>query len=179
MGHWPWTCGGWTTSRTAFGPLFGVRDSAGFRPLAAGRGLPDELSGGLAPSLRRADGPELEDTTWVTWSESAALPATAAPAHLAGRLTWMRTALPHSLDQWLVPSEWPADVLAVTGPAPPGLREDRSTEWPVPTGTCHYEPLTAGVVLGGETHWPRALAVMRAMAGRFGGGGVRLVVGFF
>ncbi|MFJ4848156.1 MULTISPECIES: hypothetical protein [unclassified Streptomyces] len=162
----------------AFGLLFGVRNRAGYRPLAAGRGLPDDLSGGLTPSLRGTDGLEPEDATWVTWSELAALPPTAAPDHFAGRLTWTQTAPPRSLNQWLVPAEWPADVLAVTGPPPPGLREDRSTKWSVPTGTCHYEPLTAGVVLGEESHWPHVFAVMRAMAGRFGGDGVRLVVGF-
>jgi hypothetical protein len=43
---------------------------------------------------------------------------------------------------------------------------------------CTYEPLTAGVVLGEGTHWPHVFSVMKALAGRFGEDGVRLVVAF-
>ncbi|MDX3073845.1 hypothetical protein [Streptomyces sp. MI02-7b] len=163
----------------AFGQLFGVRNSAGFRPLATGRGLPDDLSSGLASSLREEDGSAMDDATWVTWSELAGLSPTAAPAHFVGRLTWTSDTWPPSFGQWLVPAQWPADVRDVTGPPPPGLDEvHRTTEWAVPTGTCRYEPLTAAAVLGEESHWPHVFAVMRAMAGRFGDDGVRLVVGF-
>ncbi|MFF3561077.1 hypothetical protein ACFYXS_13655 [Streptomyces sp. NPDC002574] len=136
----------------AFGLLFGVRDSAGFRPLAAGRGLPGDLSSGLAPSLRGADGSETDDATWVTWSEPAGLAPAAAPAHFAGPLSWTSDAWPRSFQQWLVPAERPADVREVTGPPPPGLGE--------------------------ESHWPHVFAVTRATAGRFADDGVRLVVGF-
>jgi hypothetical protein len=38
--------------------------------------------------------------------------------------------------------------------------------------------LTAGTVLGPETHWPHVFAVMKALADRFGDDGVRLVVAF-
>ncbi|MGV9568604.1 hypothetical protein ACWDRX_02820 [Streptomyces nigra] len=43
---------------------------------------------------------------------------------------------------------------------------------------CAYEPLTAGTVLGPDSDWPHVFAVMRALAGRFGDDGVRLVVAF-
>ncbi|MFE2663719.1 hypothetical protein [Streptomyces mirabilis] len=43
---------------------------------------------------------------------------------------------------------------------------------------CTYEPLTVGAVLGHETHWPHVFAVMKALAGRLGDDGVRLVVAF-
>ncbi len=41
-----------------------------------------------------------------------------------------------------------------------------------------YSSATAGAVLGSETHWPNVFAVMKALAGRFGDDGVRLVVAF-
>lgn len=51
-------------------------------------------------------------------------------------------------------------------------------EWVSDELTCTYEPLTVGAVLGPETHWPHVFAVMKALAGRFGDEGVRLVVAF-
>jgi len=38
--------------------------------------------------------------------------------------------------------------------------------------------LTAGTVLGPETHWPHVFAVTKALADRFGDDCVRLVVAF-
>lgn len=51
-------------------------------------------------------------------------------------------------------------------------------EWTTDEVMCTYEPLTVGAVLGSETHWPHVFAVMKALAGRFGDDGVRLVVAF-
>ncbi|MFJ8994251.1 hypothetical protein ACIRQH_28105 [Streptomyces sp. NPDC102279] len=51
-------------------------------------------------------------------------------------------------------------------------------EWITDELSHRYEPLTVGAVLGHETHWPHVFAVMKALAGRFGGDGVRLVVAF-
>ncbi len=62
------------TDYASFGCLFGVRNHVGFQPLAAGRGLPVDLSSGLRPHL----GPSvaeggLTDATWVSWAEIAGL----------------------------------------------------------------------------------------------------------
>ncbi|MFF3577850.1 hypothetical protein [Streptomyces mirabilis] len=88
------------TDYAAFGCLFGVRNYAGFQPLAPGRGLPVD-----SEATRRV--------------------------------------------------EWTTDELC-----------------------CAYEPLTVGAALGHETHWQHVFAVMKALAGRFGDDGVRLVVAF-
>lgn len=51
-------------------------------------------------------------------------------------------------------------------------------EWTTRDLVCAYEPLTIKSVLGPTTHWPHVFAVMKALAGRFGDDGVRLVVAF-
>ncbi|MEU8484196.1 hypothetical protein [Streptomyces sp. NPDC048641] len=50
--------------------LFGVRNSFGFRPLAEGRGLPDDTSDGLRSEFAGYGGPrDVHGTTWLTWAE--------------------------------------------------------------------------------------------------------------
>ncbi|MFG2792752.1 hypothetical protein [Streptomyces sp. NPDC048419] len=51
-------------------------------------------------------------------------------------------------------------------------------EWITEDLMCTYEPLTVGAVLGPEAHWAHVFAVMKALAGRFGDDGVRLVAAF-
>ncbi|WP_418960494.1 hypothetical protein [Streptomyces tritici] len=52
----------------AFGCLFGVRNLAGFRPLAAERGLPGDVS---EEARRRYEGwgRDAHDATWIGWDE--------------------------------------------------------------------------------------------------------------
>lgn len=57
-------------SYDAFGCLFGVRNHAGFRPLAAARGLPDDTS----PRTRHAYaewGTDAHSPSWISWTELA------------------------------------------------------------------------------------------------------------
>lgn len=50
--------------------LFGIRNSFGFRPLAEGRGFPDDASDGLCSEFAAYGGPErVHGTTWLTWAE--------------------------------------------------------------------------------------------------------------
>jgi hypothetical protein len=100
------------TDYAAFGCLFGVRNYAGFQPLAPDRGLPVDLSSGMRAQLEPwvAAG-HMHGASWISWTELASINPT-------------------------------------TGPLGPG------------------------------THWPHVFAVMKALAGRFGDGGVRLVVAF-
>ncbi|MET7482575.1 hypothetical protein [Streptomyces sp. NPDC005538] len=93
----------------------------------------------------------LSGATWVSWAELAAMDPT-APAQFTGGLTWRTKSLPSTPCQ--------------------------GVEWTIDDLMCAYEPLTAGTVLGPETHWPHVFAVMKALAGRFGDDGVRLVVAF-
>ncbi|MEU6256274.1 hypothetical protein [Streptomyces sp. NPDC047043] len=50
--------------------LFGIRNSFGFRPLAEGRGFPDDTSDGLRRDFLAYSGPDdVFGTTWLTWAE--------------------------------------------------------------------------------------------------------------
>ncbi|MEU1181565.1 hypothetical protein ABZ464_28765 [Streptomyces sp. NPDC005820] len=168
------------TDYAAFGCLFGVRNYAGFQPLAPDRGLPVDLSRGMRSQLELwvAAG-DLHGASWVSWAELASLDPATTPDHFIGRLTWHTKSLPSILHQQLVPDPWPSEALAAVGTPPPDLHSTRGrVEWNTAEVMCVYEPLTVGAVLGPETHWPHVLAVMKALAGRFGDDGVRLVVAF-
>jgi len=56
----------------AFGCLFGWQNYANFRPIAAGRGLPQDVSSEVK---KRHDelGKEAAGTTWISWSEIKAI----------------------------------------------------------------------------------------------------------
>lgn len=50
--------------------LFGIRNSFGFRPLAEGRGFPDDASARLRGEFAGYGGPhDVHGTTWLTWAE--------------------------------------------------------------------------------------------------------------
>ena len=165
----------------AFGLLFGVRNNAGFHPVAADRGLPHDLSSTVRAQLGTpvADG-EMSGATWVSWAQLAALDPTGLPGGFVGRLTWSKPTLPALRHRRLVPAQWPDDVLATTGPPPAGWDPAcRPLDWTADNGMqCRYEPLRASTVLGPGTGWPHVFAVMKALADRFGDDAVRLVVAF-
>ncbi|SHI43402.1 hypothetical protein [Streptomyces sp. 3214.6] len=168
------------TDYRAFGLLFGVRNYAGFPPLAPGRGLPDDLSSGMRSQLGSwvALG-EMDSASWVNWGELASIDPAAGPENFVGRVTWHKKSLPSTRYGQLVSHQWPSEVLSVVG-VPPVDRRSTSerVEWTIDDLVCAYEPLNMGAVLGPETHWPHVFAVMKALAGRFGDDGVRLVVAF-
>lgn len=168
------------TDYAAFGCLFGVRNYAGFQPLAPDRGLPSDLSSGMRAELGPwAESGALHGASWVSWAELAAIDLMAAPDQFIGRLTWRTKTTPSTGYRQLVSDPWPSEVLSTVGEPPRDTRDATSrVEWTTGELTCMYEPLTMGAVLGPETHWPHVFAVMRALAGRFGDDGVRLVVAF-
>ncbi|MEV7860295.1 hypothetical protein AB0O86_16015 [Streptomyces hirsutus] len=168
------------TDYAAFGCLFGVRNYSGFQPLAPDRGLPVDLSSGMRAQLEPWLAPgELDSASWVSWAELATLDLTAAPDHFVGRLSWHTRTLPSTVYQQLVTDPWQPEVLSTVGVPPADLRGTTTrVEWSTDKLNCAYEPLTVGAVLGPETHWPHVFAVMKALAGRFGDDGVRLVVAF-
>ncbi|MEU0072117.1 hypothetical protein ABZ027_21600 [Streptomyces sp. NPDC006332] len=168
------------TDYAAFGCLFGVRNYAGFQPLASDRGLPVDLSSGMRSQLGpRVAAGDLYGATWVSWAELASMGRATAPDHFIGRLTWCTKSLPSTLHQQLVSDSWPSEALSAVGAPPADLRSATGrVEWTTDEVMCAYEPLTVGAVLGPETHWPHVFAVMKALADRFGDDGVRLVVAF-
>lgn len=158
----------------AFAFLFGVRDDVGFRPLAAGRGLPPDVSGRLRKHLSGMYG-----ASWITWAAFAAADLDAVPERFTGRLTWHPPSRPGLFRQCLVPAVWPPEVVAEVGPRPQEPEDAAGVfTWSAPGVECRHEPLTAGSVLGEGTRWPHVFAVMDALAGRFGADGVRPVVAF-
>ncbi|NUR00952.1 MAG: hypothetical protein HOY79_31815 [Streptomyces sp.] len=168
------------TDYAAFGCLFGVRNYAGFRPLAADRGLPPDLSSALRAELEAfVVAGDMSAASWVSWAELAAMDPASAPDHFAGRLTWSTKESPWTLRQQLVPVSWPSDLVSVVGQPPPDLDlATQASEWTTEDLHCRYEPLTAGTILGEGSHWPHVFAVMKALADRFGEAAVRLVVAF-
>ncbi|MEV7342828.1 hypothetical protein [Streptomyces sp. NPDC093544] len=168
------------TDYAAFGCLFGVRNYVGFQPLAPDRGLPSDLSSGMRSQLGScvASG-ALHNAGWVTWAELASIDLTVAPDDCIGRLTWRTRLTSSTVHRRLVSDPWPTEVLSAVGEPPMDLRHATArVEWATDKLACTYEPLTVGAVLGPETHWPHVFAVMKALAGRFGNDGVRLVVAF-
>ncbi|MHB9858399.1 hypothetical protein [Streptomyces sp. YIM S03343] len=168
------------TDYTAFGLLFGVRNYVGFPPLAPGRGLPDDLSSGMRSQLGSwVERGEMDGASWVSWGELASLDPATGPEHFVGRVTWYQKSLPSTLHRQAVSHRWSSDFLSVVGEPPLDFRNaSERVEWTTGDLVCVYEPLTAGAVLGAETHWQHVFAVMKALAGRFGDDGVRLVVAF-
>lgn len=59
-----------------FGSLFGVRNLAGFRPIASARGLPEDCSDEVRQDFEKANAAfpaEFFGATWITWSEIKAI----------------------------------------------------------------------------------------------------------
>ncbi|MEU9633115.1 hypothetical protein ACGFZZ_02885 [Streptomyces tendae] len=168
------------TDYTAFGLLFGVRNYAGFRPLAAGRGLPADLSSAMRAELGPwvAQG-GMDGASWVSWAELTSVDSETTPEHFVGRVTWYKQSQPTVRQSQLVTRRWPAEVLSTVGvPPADSYSPSEHVEWITGDLVCTYEPLTVGDVLGPTTHWPHVFAVMKALAGRFGDDSVRLVVAF-
>ncbi|MFJ6083911.1 hypothetical protein ACIQI8_21170 [Streptomyces sp. NPDC092369] len=168
------------SDHAAFGHLFGVRNHAGFPPLTPDRGLPADLSSGMRSMLESEVGAgSLWGASWVSWAELAAMDLATAPDHVVGRLTWRTTSRPSSLNQQLVSEPWPPAVRSAVGEPPADLHGAKGrVEWTNGELRCTYEWLTIPAVVGPDTHWPHVFAVMKALAGRFGDDGVRLVVAF-
>ncbi|MCZ7427727.1 hypothetical protein O7607_18475 [Micromonospora sp. WMMA1949] len=104
---------------TAFGCLFGVRNWLGWEPVAAGRGLPAEVS-----SPVRADYDEavrmdaaIHGATWVSWAELRDLDMSVPPA-ACGVLRVHEA--PGLIRQFRVVDEWPAEVVGKYGVPPVG-----------------------------------------------------------
>lgn len=90
------------TDYAAFACLFGVRNYAGFQPLAPDRGLPVVSSGmcsQLGPCVAAGD---LHSASWVSWAEIASMDLVTTSDQFMGRLTWRTKTLPSTLHQQLV-----------------------------------------------------------------------------
>ncbi|MGK5642451.1 hypothetical protein ACSNOK_29675 [Streptomyces sp. URMC 126] len=167
---------------TAFACLFGVRDTGLWEPVAAGRGLPPDVS----PDLRA----EYEDVaaldaavhgaTWVTWSELSAMDPDVAPKGVRGLLELRDDRSPAMTHRYWITDEWPPDAVERLGAraAADGPAGTPFGEWRTDSTRVNYRGFTRRDAVGPGTGWEHVFAVMAALAGRFGDEGVRLVVYF-
>ncbi|MFI5841475.1 hypothetical protein ACIA8K_17395 [Catenuloplanes sp. NPDC051500] len=160
----------------AFGLLFGVRNYAGFAPVAPGRGLPDDASPELR-GLQPGDGEH--DHTWVSWAELARIDWDARAPRVDDRIHEYRLtgegllaggkAAHHGAD-WRAAAGDHAD--------PRGSSYPEGTEWRAGDRIWRVERLTNGHVLRDDPELRALLDTMRDLAGRYGGENVRLTVWF-
>lgn len=160
----------------AYAYLFGAGNQYGFRPIAEARGLPTDVS----PELRTTLEPlaDFHSISWVSWSELLALDLSGSFGHFVGYLAWSGA---DSSLEWsrLVPSVPKPDELAFAGIRPgPELELSVTSDWRHEGVNYRYRPMTLGTYFGEGTPWGNVFAVMRALAGRFGDDGVRLVAAF-
>ncbi|MET9106296.1 hypothetical protein [Streptomyces zhihengii] len=165
----------------AFGCLFGVRNYANFRPLAAHRGTPTDLSAGVRARFEQVAEWYGEDgfhgVTWITWAEVKAVDWNEPAEKPDSRLHQYRET-PHGL-RMTGKSAWsPAFAEAV------GLERGEVREWPEGSEWLVGDTLYRSVVLRradavpptGE--WQPVWTAMEALAARHGDENVRLVVWF-
>jgi hypothetical protein len=162
------------------GCLFGIRNWNGWEPVAAGRGLPADVSETVRQDYEQlaAVDAAIGGSTWVSWPELRDLDMTGTPsARGVLDVNENGSSLHHC---YRVEDEWPAEVVAEYGPPPLGASPVGAAygSWQHGTTTLTYKRVTRNDVLGPGTGWEHVFAVMRALAQRFGDEGVRLVAWF-
>ncbi|MEV4242581.1 hypothetical protein AB0J63_04135 [Streptosporangium canum] len=164
----------------SFGCLFGVRNWLGWPPIAAGRGLPADVSEpvrtGYANSARIDAA--IHGCTWVSWAELRDLDMTGRPA--ARGVLQIQSGQDSSIRRYRIDDQWPDELVKLYRMPPVGTSpvEAPAGRWEASGATLEYGPLTRLDVLGPGTGWEHIFGVMQALARRFGPDGVRLVVWF-
>lgn len=170
----------------AFGCLFGVRNYAGFRPLAAGRGLPADASEAVRGEF--ADwGSDGHSPTWISWAELKGVdwaePAEAVDARIH---EYRRTP-----DGWVMSSKaaWSArvaEVVELSMRREPGrLLTYEAHDWPEGTEWPDGDDrlyrigrMTRGEAVERDEEWKPLFTVMEVLAALHGDDNVRLTVWF-
>ncbi len=181
----------------AFGCLFGVRNWLSWQPVAAGRGLPVDVSGhvrGDYEKWSRLDG-AIHGASWVSWSEIRDLDLSVpAPGRGVLQMQARPRAGPPEHDRWpagspewsgllrqiRIDDEWPDDIVETFGVPPIGATPAEASPgcWVNSEARFQYDSRTREDFIGPGTGWGHVFAVMRALGQRFGDDGVRLVVWF-
>ncbi|GAA2559308.1 hypothetical protein GCM10010435_33110 [Winogradskya consettensis] len=163
----------------AFGCLFGVRNWANWEPIAARRGLPGDVSDAVRTEFQSDAGIDaaVGDQTWVSWAELKDLDMTVTPQCRGVLQKWSAKG---DCSYWRVDDEWPADIVTRYGVPPLGPTPAQAPygSWQVDDERLEYVSLSRLDALGPGTGWEHVFAVMRALAGRFGDDGVRIVAWF-
>ncbi|MEU6075077.1 hypothetical protein [Micromonospora sp. NPDC047074] len=160
----------------AFGLLCGVRNYAGFAPVAPGRGLPADASPELLGLL---DGDSEHDHTWVSWTELAQIDWSARAPRVDDRI-----------HEYKLTSDGPRLVgkaghhggawRAVAGEHadPRGSAYPEGTEWRAGDRIWRVERLSHGDVLRADPQLRALLDTMRDLAEQHGDDNVRLLMWF-
>ncbi|MEU8763559.1 hypothetical protein [Streptomyces sp. NPDC048659] len=170
-----------TRNYDAFGCLFGVRNYANFRPLAAHRGLPGDVSAALGARFAQLaewyGGDGFHGHTWITWGEVKAVDWEERAEKPDKRLHQY-----HETPQgrrMMGKSGWsPAFAKAV------GLTKGEEREWPEGSEWLVGDVLYRSVVLRRKDavtatgEWQPVWRAMGDLAERHGDDNVRLVVWF-
>lgn len=147
-----------------FGCLFGVRNHAGFRPLAAGRGLPGDVSAEVRGEFVSGEG-LFHSATWIGWPEAAAADWE-EPAERADARVHEYAPVPGG--GW----ELAGKSFQDTGGRPVGA------EWTRDGRRFRVARMTRREAVPPDGTWAPVWTVMRALAGVHGAANVRLVVWF-
>ncbi|MFE4394948.1 MULTISPECIES: hypothetical protein [Streptomycetaceae] len=176
-----------TRNYDAFGCLFGVRNHANFRPLAADRGLPPDASQTVRAAVDTY-GTTFYGTTWITWAEVRAVDwAEAAEAPDSRLHEYRRT--PDGLTL-VGKSAWNrrfGETLGIPEPVPtPGPGSEpgevrtwpEGSEWVVDDIVYRSERMDRRDAVREDGEWKPVWTVMEALASQHGDDNVRLVVWF-
>lgn len=178
-------------NRDAFGCLFGVRNTARFAPIAAQRGLPDDLSDEvrtIAEHYQPLEGAFL-DSSWISWAELKAIDwdeqalATDLCIHIYRRdargewvydskSEWQRP--PRTVPLPLSEQEAFARAMEEEIANPQGLPEGQ--EWEADGKLYRSVRLRRADAI--DDKWRLVFEMMETLARRYGDTNVRLVVWF-
>lgn len=163
----------------AFGCLFGVRNYATFRPLAAGRGLPRDLSDTVRQA---AESWEHHDATWISWAEVARVDWD-EPAEGADQRMRQYLRRPDGTLEPMGKSLWGPRLMEATGASYEDVLEGRvrwseGQEFELGDTVFRAATLRRRDVVPPDGAWRRVWRVMETLAERTSPDDVRLVVWF-
>ncbi|MEU8897493.1 hypothetical protein [Nocardia sp. NPDC048505] len=163
----------------AFGLLFGVRNHAGFRPIAAHRGLPKDASQTVRDAYAE-DG--FHSGTWIGWEEIARIDWSVPAEEPDARIHEFRRG-PDGRWAEAGKAVWSARFAELAGKSDRpefgyGESWPEGTEWVDGDTMFRVVRLTRGDVIAQGGSWQPTWDVMAALAAVHGADKVRLVVWF-
>jgi len=170
-----------TRDYDAFGCLFGVMNFAGFQPIAADRGLPED-AGELVRQERQALYQPAQWTTWISWEEIRSIDWREPAERVDARLhEYHRT--PDGQWQCVGKAAWSREMrqaqgLEVPPPGtPPGTWPEGSI-WTSGDMQWRAERLTRGHAVPADSAWQPVWDVMGVLGRLHGERNCRLIVWF-
>ncbi|MFD4870062.1 hypothetical protein [Streptomyces sp. NPDC058412] len=151
-------------SYDAFGCLFGVRNHAGFRPLAEGRGLPPDVTAEVRSQYE--DAPDLfHSASWIGWEELTAVDWDEPALTLDARVREYRYSVEHG---WYESGKTFQNLAG----------RSEGDEWIQEGKIMRVSRMTRREAVREDGEWTPVWATMKALADVHGPQYVRLVVWF-